>query len=217
MKRRAAIFDLDGTLLDTIEDLTDSMNAALAAYGFPEKTVGECRLLVGDGLATFIHRALPESRRDDPTFTAKLTAAMRAEYSRRCMIKTKPYPGIVAMLEALRARGISLSILSNKPQPATVDVVNRYFPGFPFRFVFGARENVAIKPDPAAALEIAAALSLPPAEILYLGDTNTDMQTAVAAGMFAVGALWGFRTENELLANGAHALVTRPEDVLSYF
>jgi phosphoglycolate phosphatase len=217
MKRRAAIFDLDGTLLDTIEDLTDSMNAALAAFGFPGKTVGECKNLVGDGLATFIHRALPEDRRDDPTFTARLTSAMRTEYKERCMIKTKPYPGVVEMLKALHARGIPLSILSNKPHAATVDVVGRYFPGFPFRFVFGAREGVPVKPDPTGALEIVAALGLRPEEVLYLGDTNTDMQTAVAAGLFAVGALWGFRTAIELTANGAQALAAHPADILAYF
>ncbi len=165
-------------------------------------------------MATFIHRALPGDVSGDADIAARLVTVMRAEYRQRCAVKTKPYPGVVEMLETLRLRGIPLSILSNKPHPATVDVVARYFPGFPFRFVFGARESVPVKPDPAGALEIVAALDLPPAEILYLGDTNTDMQTAVAAGLFPVGALWGFRTAEELTANGARALAAHPSDVL---
>lgn len=214
MTLRAAIFDLDGTLLDTIEDLTDSINAALASLGFPEKTVDECKNLVGDGLATFIHRALPGDVRGDSQVAVRLVEVMRAEYRRRYAVKTKPYPGIVEMLAALRAREIPLSILSNKPHPSTVEVVTRHFPGFPFRLVLGAREGVPAKPDPAGALEIIAALGLRPAEILYLGDTNTDMQTAVAAGLFPVGALWGFRTADELTASGARVLAARPSDVL---
>jgi phosphoglycolate phosphatase len=217
MTLRAAIFDLDGTLLDTIEDLTDSMNAALASLGFPVRTICECKNLVGDGLHTFIQRALPEENRGNPEIAARLGTAMRAEYRARNTFKTKPYPGVREMLEALRMRGIPLSILSNKPHPSTVEVVERYFPGFPFRGVYGAREDVPVKPDPAGALEIIRALAIPPAEFLYLGDTNTDMQTARAAGAFAVGALWGFRTADELLQNGAQALAERPEDILDYF
>lgn len=217
MNHRAAIFDLDGTLLDTIEDLTDSINAALTAQGYPVRTIGECKSLVGDGLSTFILRALPESVREHPEAVRRLLEATRAEYRLRSTVKTKPYPGIRAMLEKLTERKIPLAILSNKPQAATISVVAHYFPGVLFRAVFGARETVPIKPDPAGALEIAALLKLPPREILFLGDTNTDMRTAAAAGMFGVGALWGFRSAEELNAAGAKALAGRPKDVLDWF
>jgi phosphoglycolate phosphatase len=209
----AAIFDLDGTLLDTIEDLTDSMNAALAALGHPPRTIGECKRLVGDGIETFVLRALPEAERGNPESALRLREMMRAEYRLRSAVKTHPYPGIGTMLDALAARRIPLSILSNKPHASTLSVVGRFFPGRPFRAIFGAREGVPIKPDPAGALEIAGLLGLTPAAVLYLGDTDTDMRTAVAAGMFAVGALWGFRTEEELRLSGAQALAAAQREV----
>jgi phosphoglycolate phosphatase len=217
MRLRAAIFDLDGTLLDTIEDLTDAMNAALTGLGLPPRTADECRNLVGDGLATFIRRALPEGLRGNEAAAARLDGLMRTEYKARQAVKTRPYPGVDALLAGLVERGVPHAILSNKPHGSTVAVVERYFPGHPFQVVFGARDGVPVKPDPAGALEIASLLAHPPAEILYLGDTNTDMKTAGAAGMFAVGALWGSRTREELLANGARALAAKPEDVLAFF
>jgi len=213
MPYRAVIFDLDGTLLDTIEDLTDSMNAALAAMGFPRKTVDECKQLVGDGLTTFIHRALPPEVADDPEAARRLREGMRAEYRRRNTWKTRAYPGIPELLEALSLERIPLAILSNKPHDSTRDVVRKFFPGIDFKAVFGAREEVPVKPDPSGAVEIARLLGLAPAEILYVGDTNTDMRTAGAAGMFAVGVLWGFRTADELRANGARALISRPDEL----
>ena len=217
MNLRAAIFDLDGTLLDTIEDLTDSMNAALSSLGFPTLSITACKTLVGDGLSIFIRRALPEAERGNAESVRRLQETMRAEYRERCAIKTRPYPGIREMLNGLAERGIPLAVLSNKPHVSTLSVIEHYFPDRPFRVVFGARENVPIKPDPAGALEIAALLDVPPQAILYLGDTNTDMQTAAAAGLFGVGALWGFRTAGELRDAGAKALAARPEDVLDWF
>jgi phosphoglycolate phosphatase len=217
MLYQAAIFDLDGTLLDTIEDLTDSMNAALAALGFPARTIEESKALVGDGLSTFIRRALPEKERNNPESIRRLNEAMRAEYRIRSAVKTRPYPGIQEMLDRLEAEGVPLAILSNKPHAATLSVVAHFFPRTAFRPILGARETVPIKPDPAGALEIASLLEILPGRILYLGDTNTDMQTATAAGMFAVGAVWGFRTPAELRASGAQALADRPADVLKLF
>ncbi len=214
---KAAIFDLDGTLLDTIEDLTDSMNAALAGLGYPPRSIAECKALVGDGIATFIQRSLPDEAKGNPEIADRLHDRVRAEYRFRKADKTHPYPGVEEMLNGLAARKIPLAVLSNKPHLSTLEVVERFFPRRPFRIVFGARESAPIKPDPAGALEIAAALAVAPAEVLYLGDTNTDMLTAVAAGMFPLGALWGFRTADELLAHGAKALAAHPRDVLRYF
>ncbi len=214
MRFKAVIFDLDGTLLDTIEDLTDSMNAALAGLGFPGCSIEECKQLVGDGLATFVERVLPPEARDNPAIAARLTERMRAEYKRRNAVKTKPYEGITELLDTLTERAMAMAVLSNKPHDSTVEIVKKYFPRWTFRAIFGAREGVPIKPDPAPALEIAQILNVAPAEILYLGDTNTDMWTADAAGMFAVGALWGFRTAAELKEAGAKILIHKPLDLL---
>jgi len=214
MRFKAVIFDLDGTLLDTIEDLTDAMNAALAAMGFPERSVAECKKLVGDGLDTYVRRALPPGAADDPQAAARLKALMRAEYKVRQDHKTKPFEGIEDMLAAVNRMALPMAVLSNKPHDSTLAVMNRYFPKLDFRAIIGARDGVPVKPDPASALEIARLLNVRPAETAYVGDTNTDMRTAVAAGMFSIGALWGFRTAEELLANGARALVEKPADLL---
>jgi len=213
MKFKAVIFDLDGTLLDTIEDLTDSMNASLAQMGYPTKTVDECKILVGDGLGTFISRSLPQSSSDDPEDARRLRELIRIEYRKRNADKTRPYPGIREMLASLGRKGIPLAILSNKPHDSTREVVEKYFPDVDFRFVFGAREDVPVKPHPEGALAIARMLDISPAEVLYVGDTNTDMQTASAAGMFAAGVLWGFRTAEELKKNGARVLVSEPMEL----
>lgn len=214
MRFRAVTFDLDGTLLDTIEDLTDSMNAALAGLGYPERSIAESKRLVGDGLDTFVRRVLPPEVSDDPSVAARLREQMRDEYKRRNSVKTRLYEGMAELLDALTERGISMAVLSNKPHDSTLEIVRKYFPRWTFGAIFGARDGVPIKPDPAAALEIARILHLAPAEILYLGDTNTDMWTANRAGMFAVGALWGFRTAAELKEAGARALIRHPLDLL---
>jgi phosphoglycolate phosphatase len=214
MPFRAVIFDLDGTLLDTIEDLTDSMNAALVRLGHPARTIAECKQLVGDGLETFVRRALPPAAADDPRERTRLRELMMMEYRDRSTLKTRPYPGVPDLLDALAARNVPAAVLSNKPHDSTLAVMEHYFSRWSFRAIFGARDGVPVKPDPAGALEIARILGLAPANIAYLGDTNTDMQTATGAGMYGVGALWGFRTAGELLANGAKVLIETPMDLM---
>ena len=216
MRFKAAVFDLDGTLLDTIEDLTDCMNAALARMGYPGHSVEECKLLVGDGLESFVERALPEAVKDDPDANGRLADLLKQEYVRHGVVKTKPYDGIPELLDELIRRGLSLAVLSNKPHPSTDSVVKIFLSRWPFRVVVGARNGIARKPDPGSALEIARLLEAAPEEILYLGDSNTDMLTANAAGMFAVGVLWGFRSAEELKANGARVLIEKPADLLEY-
>lgn len=210
---RAVLFDLDGTLLDTLDDLGDSINRALVRLGFPTHGRESFRYFVGEGARMLVERALPEDRRDPATAEAALRA-YREEYRTGWNIKTRIYDGIPAMLDTLTARGIALGILSNKPHEMTLQCVQGYLDRWSFGVILGQRDHVARKPDPAGALEAAAALRVAPADVLYLGDTATDMQTARAAGMFAVGAAWGFRPESELREHGAHAIVHHPDDVL---
>ncbi len=213
MAFRAVLFDLDGTLLDTLEDLAESADAVLASLGASGHPVQAYRRFVGDGVATLMARALPAGRRDEAT-VALAVERMREEYGRRCMAKTRPYPGVPELLSALAERAVPFAVLSNKQDDFTRLTVAKFLPGFPFAAVRGVRPGEAVKPDPHGAIEIAAALGIACADFLYLGDTNTDMRTALAAGMRPVGALWGFRDEEELRAAGARALLRHPPDLL---
>jgi phosphoglycolate phosphatase len=214
MRFQAVLFDLDGTLLDTLEDLADSTNAALRAQGFPEHPLAAYRYFVGDGVEQLVRRALPPERLEAAS-VARSVELMRREYSARWADKTRPYPAVPELLDALTARGLPMAVLSNKPDDFTQLCVSRLLPRWRFEVVLGADAGRPKKPDPAAAREIAARLNLPPARIIYLGDTNTDMQTAVAAGMYPVGALWGFRTAAELTASGAQLLLEKPTGLLA--
>ena len=215
-KFKADLFDLDGTLLDTLEDLADSTNAALSEMGFATHPVAAYRYFVGDGARVLAERALPEDKRDDATIEA-CRDKMRAEYSKRWDKKTKAYPGIKQMLRELSRRGIKMAVLSNKPHDFTELTVKKFLGDFHFDCVLGVQADVPKKPDVAGALRIACALGVRPEEIVYVGDTNTDMQTANAAGMYAVGAMWGFRTPAELTQSGAKTLIEKPLDVLGFF
>ncbi len=210
----AALFDLDGTLLDTLRDLAESMNRALAQRGFPGHPIDAYRYLVGEGITVLATRALPEGHRSDADIESLLND-YRRDYESHWDTHTRPYDGIPEMLTALRSAGLKLGILSNKPHAMTLKCVEGYLADWPFACVFGQRDNVPRKPDPTGALEAAAVMGVTPARVLYLGDTSTDMKTARAAGMFAVGATWGFRPESELRETGAHAIVHHPREVLA--
>jgi phosphoglycolate phosphatase len=211
---RAVLFDLDGTLLDTLEDLADSVNAVLRESGFPMHPVASYRYFVGDGARVLMSRVLPESHRDEATIASCLRGFVTA-YAERWNVKSRPYPGIDALLDGLDQRGIRKAVFSNKPHDATVRCVRDLLKGWGFDVVLGQEEGRPRKPDPEGAFLIARKLGVAPAEILYLGDTGTDMKTAMAAGMMPVGALWGFRTATELIASGARALAGAPAEVLT--
>ncbi len=213
MKRHAVLFDLDGTLLDTLRDIADSANAALAHFGFPEHEVSAYRYFVGDGVARLAARALPENARDQET-VGRVVSRINEEYSKRWADNTRPFEGIPELLGDLTRTGIRLAILSNKGQTFAELTVSTLLPAWHFDVVMGAQASVPLKPDPTGALQIASRMSLDPSEFLYLGDSGVDMQTAVAAEMYPVGALWGFRTAEELLAGGAKALASRPGEVV---
>ncbi len=213
MSFSAVLFDLDGTLLDTLEDIADSMNHVLRERALPEHPVEAFKYYIGDGIETLVRRVLPEGKAT-PELVADCGAGMRAEYGRRWADKTRPYEGVPELLDALSARAVPMAVLSNKPDDFTRLCVDRLLPRWHFAHVRGSRRDVPRKPDPAGALDIARLFHVDPSQVVYLGDTNTDMQTAVAAGMHPIGALWGFRTAEELLANGARALIARPIDLM---
>ena len=214
MPRRAVIFDFDGTLLDTLDDLADCMNQALAEKGFPVHPTDSYRYFVGDGVENLARRAAPAETDD---FTIKTLALRMGDiYALGWARKTRPYDGISALLAELRRRGLKLALLSNKPDRFTKEMARHYFGDDAFEIVLGAREGTPKKPDPTAALEIAGKMGLAPADFLYLGDTNTDMRTGTAAGMRTIGVSWGFRPAAELLEAGAETVIGRPEEALEF-
>ena len=167
---RAAIFDLDGTLLDTLQDLADSANEALTAAGLPTHPVDAYRTFVGDGMHVLIQRILPEDRHDDET-VAHVLALYRAAYGRRWNLKSRPYAGVPETLHELSFKPVKLAVLSNKPQKFTELCIEHLLPGNPFHLVYGQRDNVPRKPDPAGAVEIARAFQVRPEECIFVGDT----------------------------------------------
>jgi phosphoglycolate phosphatase len=209
---RAVLFDLDGTLADTLADLANATNWALTQLGCPTHPLENYRHMVGDGARQLCARALPADRQELLEDAVRL---MRGRYGEHWHDETRLYPGVADVVAALAKRGHKLAVLSNKPDDFTRQVVAHYFPANPFHVVRGQLPGVPLKPDPTAALEIARRLSIPPSDWLYLGDTNTDMRTAVAAGMKPVGVLWGFRDREELTQSGARALVERPDQILT--
>ena len=200
-------------MLDTLTDLADAMNIALDQLGFPTHPAEAYKYFVGDSIETEAKRALPENHRDNETIK-KCVSLTRQQYSRCWAANTAAYPGIPELLCELQMKNIPMTILSNKPDDFTQLMVNKLLADFSFEIVYGVSSKIPKKPDPAGALKIAEQLQIPPEKFLYLGDTNTDMQTASATGMFAVGVLWGFRTAKELKDNGAKILLEKPSQLL---
>jgi phosphoglycolate phosphatase len=213
---KAAIFDLDGTLLDTLAEIGDSMNGVLDGLGFPRHDLAAYRYLTGEGVVSLITNALPAEARDGATLR-RAGAMLREEYLKNWAKKTRLYAGVPWMLDALTRKQVSLNILSNKMDEFTQKAVAQFLDRWMFDTVLGETPEFRRKPDPEAALHIATRLGLAPADIVYLGDTSTDMATAAAAGMFGVGALWGFRDEAELRSSGARAVIAHPPEFVSFF
>jgi phosphoglycolate phosphatase len=210
------IFDLDGTLADTIGDLGGSVNAALASRNLPTFRIEDFKMMVGDGFATLMRRALPaELAFDQDSFDA-IVAEARSRYESDCLKTTKPFPGIQELLTGLVSRGIVLAVLSNKPQALSLSMVEALFPGLPFVAILGERPGVPRKPDPQAALGIARATGIPPGSWAFVGDSGVDMKTAGGAGMRAWGASWGYRSPEELRAGGAETIFDFPSDILVF-
>jgi phosphoglycolate phosphatase len=213
MPFRATIFDLDGTLLDTLDDIANAANRVLAARGVPTHPNAHYRTLIGEGVVKLMLRALPPTHQDEATVQACVSAYAQ-EYERTWNALTKPYAGVPEMLDALVIRGLKLAVLSNKPDRFTQQCVSELLAKWTFDVVLGASDQFPRKPDPAGAIETAKRLGVPPAECLYVGDSGIDMQTARAAQMCPVGVLWGFRGKEELLRDGAQHLIDKPSEAL---
>jgi phosphoglycolate phosphatase len=213
MSYKAVLFDLDGTLLDTLEDLANAGNRVLAEFSLPTHPVDAYRYFVGAGLSILMERILPENQRQPETVAATMTAFERI-YAKTCHDRTAPYTGVPEMLNQLVDAGLQVAILSNKPHDFTLLCVKKMLPQWPFQPIFGQREGIAKKPDPAGALEAAEYLGCTPQEVLYVGDTSIDMHTARSAGMDSVGVLWGFRDAKELQEAGAAHLIRHPQELL---
>jgi len=211
---KAVIFDLDGTLIDTIHDLADSVNEVLKARNYPQHTIESYKYRVGDGIRILLERALPETLLFDEDDMDQITRDFNLYYHTHWKNHTKPYPGITNMLLSLQKHKIPLAILSNKPQHFTDLCANYFFPEDIFHLVFGARETYPKKPDPFSALLIADELKVSPHEVIYVGDTSIDMNTAINAGMYPVGVSWGFRSQKELIDAGAQIILNFPEELL---
>ncbi len=210
MKYEAILFDLDGTLLNTLEDLKDSCNAALEACGYAPRTLDEVRRFVGNGVGLLIRRALPEGAGEEEW--ARCLALFKAHYQNNLDNKTRPYPGIEQALDALLARGYRIGVVSNKFDAAVKALCAHHFPRI--QVAVGEREGVRKKPAPDSALAAAQALGVQPASALYVGDSEVDIQTARNAGMDCLSVDWGFRPEAVLREAGATRIIHSPGALL---
>ena len=212
MRYKGVIFDLDGTLVNSIEDIADSMNSVLRTYGFPVHDTDEYKRFVGRGMTNLVIRALPEDVRDDARI-GLCRDAMLAEYGANYLNKTRPYDGILDLLRELARLNIERAVFSNKVDHLTKKIVAELFPRCDFAIVLGSGPELPEKPDPKGVLAISSRLNMPPGNLIYVGDSDVDMQTARNDGMHPDGDLWGFRTKEELVSSGAEYLLCHPMDL----
>ena len=215
MKMTTAIFDLDGTLLNSLGDLCDSVTYAVEKHGFPPVSMEQTRIRIGNGVRKLVERSIPEESRTDEMIDICL-ADFRAFYGEHMMNRTHPYEGIVSVLETLKENGVTVGVLSNKYDSAAKALIEHYF-GDLVSITYGERPNIPRKPDPTSVLGLLDELGGDKETTLYIGDSATDMQTAVNAGLTAIGVTWGFRSAEELRASGADALAYEPSDLLPLF
>lgn len=208
---KLVIFDLDGTLVNSLEDLGNACNSALERFGYPVHPMESFRYFVGDGVPMLIRRALPEKERTEETI-AKVKAVFDEIYGRNYNVCTRPYDGITELLDRLKAEGILIAVASNKPDNFTQTIVTSMF-GDAFSYVSGKKEGFEKKPDPQIALHIMEKLGVSPEKTLFAGDSSVDMQTAHNAGCDCIGCVWGFRTLQELTDNKATYIANSPDDI----
>jgi phosphoglycolate phosphatase len=214
MTYKGVVFDLDGTLADSLDDIADSMNRVLVANHFPTHKRETYRGFIGNGVKNLVFQSIPEENREE-TIVARCFDMMLEDYEENCMVKTKLYNGIHELLDHLHERGLKLAVFSNKTDELTQKIARKLLNDWNMEVVLGAGGDIPRKPDPKGVLLICQKLGLAPDELIYMGDTGIDMQTATAAGMHGVGVLWGFRDEEELLLNGAKLILKHPMDLVA--
>ncbi len=210
--KKIVIFDLDGTLLDSITDIAESMNEVLKNNNLPTHSLEAYKYKIGKGIENLVIAALPETIA--PEQYSLYFEQMNEIYGKRSMLKTRPYDGIVEMLRILKKEKLKLAILSNKPHKYTKEVVEKLLPEIKFDCIFGSRDNVPIKPNPQAVFEVLEILNAKPTEAIFVGDTAIDMQTANNAEVESVGVAWGFRTVNELIQADATHIIYKPKELI---
>ncbi len=213
---QAVIFDLDGTLLNTLADISDSVNQMLSEHGFSTHTTDDYRRFIGNGIQMLVTRALPVAGRSEELIHACVHRA-REIYWENWNRKTRPYNGVMDLLNILETKNVPKAILSNKPHDFTVRYVDAYFPDITFLAVMGQNDRFPVKPDPASALDIAQQMGIVPSSFLFVGDSAIDVKTALSAGMYAVGVAWGFKGHEELAKAGCNTLVDHPSEILKLF
>lgn len=211
---KACIFDLDGTLADTVESIGFSCNEALASVGFKTLPIEDYKYYAGDGARILVERAMKAAGAQNLDKLDEIFEVYSGFFKKDCTYKVTVYDGIIPLLRELKKREIKIAVLSNKPHERTLDVVDKLFGIESFDVVQGQTEEICKKPAPDGALMITKKLCVAPQQCLYIGDTNVDMQTGTAAGMYTVGVLWGFRDRTELLENGADVIIEHPMEIL---
>lgn len=211
---KAVLFDLDGTLSDSLASMALAGNTVLEQFGLPKMPVENYRYYCGDGAAMLVKRALSEAGDKELQYFDKAYEAYQEVFRKDCTFNVKPYDGIQEMLASLQKKGIKIAVVSNKPHDRTIDVVEKLFGLDAFDAVIGMKEGRKGKPDPAGALETAQILGVVPSECAFVGDTNVDMKTGTNAGMLRIGVLWGFRDREELVENGADEIVENPQELV---
>ena len=208
---KLVIFDLDGTLVNSIDDLADAANAALIENGFPARSIDEIRQFVGNGAAELLRRALPDGEYNAET-AAKMRTGFDAAYRKGFAVKTKPYKGIPELLDELKHRGVLLAVASNKPDEFTKAIVSHFF-GDMFDAVQGQTDTIPKKPDPTVALEIMRKLNIPKEFTAFAGDSDVDIHTAANSGVVSIGCSWGFRSVETLREAGADFIINNPSEM----
>lgn len=215
MAYQGVIFDLDGTLLDTVEDIADSVNHALEEFGLPTYQLANYKGLVGAGLDQLLNDVLEEKANDRDFFNA-FKKRVRNIYRERWHLKSRPYEGIPELLEQLKTMRLPRAVLSNKYHEGTTMIVDHFFRQWQMNPVMGSRDGMPLKPDPTPAMEMARLMEMKPEYLIYLGDTGSDIQTAIKAGMLPIGVDWGFRPVKELKEAGAKDVIRTPQDILAF-
>ena len=206
------IFDLDGTLINTLDDLANSANYMLKHYGYPQFSVDDYKYKVGNGIRKLVERSLPENHRTPSEIDEAFNIFM-SHYNEHSLDNTKPYDGIDRLLLDLRQMGIKIGVVTNKAHEAAVKILDKLLPGR-FDVIYGQHEGVPTKPDPTSTLTVMSKLGTTPEHCIFMGDSSVDVQTACNSGAYAVGVLWGFRTKEELLENGAKTIIETPDELL---